>query len=314
MSPAPLAPAASATRLAYRVLIASAPVARTTPGARGWEWAWNRFVAEADGVTTIRLHGVDTMINVGHPYPAFMRRWPTYNRPLVRLVRTVAAAKGRAVTVVDVGASVGDTARLLQSELGPQVGDIWCVEGDDTFATILDANFASDPHVHLVHALASDGAASIPSLVRVHAGTASPRGEERSTSAPLDDLLADAGPVDVVKIDTDGYDGCVLAGATRLCAEQRPAVLFEWHPRLADLAGVPLELAFERLEAAGYDTFLWFDKFGRYADADLDAAARAARADRCRRGEDTPAPDWHYDVVALAPGAGIDLDALRRDG
>ena len=97
--------------------------------------------------------------------------------------------------MVDVGASVGDTARLLHERCRELVADIWCVEGDDAFASILAANFGAAPDVHLVHALASDGATSIPALVRVHAGTASPRGEARVASAPLDELLCKAGPI-----------------------------------------------------------------------------------------------------------------------
>jgi len=266
-------------------------------------------VADATGVTTIRLHGTPTLINVGHPYPAFVRRWPTYNAPLVALVRGVAAARRRPVGVVDVGASVGDTARLLRSRCGDAVSEIWCVEGDDSFATILAANIADEPDVHLVHALASDGAASIPSLVRVHAGTASPQGTTRSASAPLDELLATARTIDVVKIDTDGYDGSVVAGARGIVADHQPAVQFEWHPRLADAAGVPLELAFEELADAGYRHFVWFDKLGHYSHRDDGPRDRSARADWCRQG-DTPAPDWHYDVVALPAESGVDVDAL----
>jgi FkbM family methyltransferase len=305
----PLAPAGHWSGTAYRTLIRLAPIARTRMGAAVWERAWNATVADGRGVTTIDLHGSPTTINVGHPYPAFMRRWPTYNAPLVEVVRLAAAAADRAVRVVDVGASVGDTALLLHDRCRDQVADIWCVEGDDVFAAILAANFADADDVHLVHALASDGAASIPALVRVHAGTASPQGAARVSSAPLDDLLRGVGPVDVVMIDTDGYDGRVLAGARRICREDRPVVQFEWHPRLAAAAGVPLQLAFDELEAAGYEHFVWFDKFGHYSHVDEDAASRAARAEWCRHGT-TPAPDWHYDVVAVPGGSGVDLAAL----
>ena len=113
----------------------------------------------------------------------------------------------------------------------------------------------------------------------------------------------------MIKIDTDGYDGRVLAGARRICAEDFPLVQFEWHPRLADAAGVPVELAFDELQRVGYEHFVWFDKFGHYSHVDEGVAARVARAEWCRHGS-TPAPDWHYDVVAVPGRSGVDVEAL----
>jgi FkbM family methyltransferase len=252
------------------------------------------------------------VINVGHPYPAFMRRWPTYNSPFVEMVHQTAVAADRPIALVDVGASIGDTVRLEQARCPGEVADVWCVEGDDAFMTILRANFDDDPHVHLVHALASDGATAIPELVRVHAGTASPAGATLQPAAPLDALLADAAHVDAVKIDTDGFDGDVLAGAGGILARDHPTVLFEWHPRLARAAATDIERAFRELAGAGYSRFLWYDKFGRYATTESgdDADTRAARAEWCLTGA-TPAPDWHYDVIAISDVRPLDEAALR---
>ena len=145
----------------------------------------------------------------------------------------------------------------------------------------------------------------------MHAGTASPQGVDVVPAAPLDELLAAARIVDVLKIDTDGFDGMVLAGATRLLASH-PAVLFEWHPRLARAVDVSLDLAFDVLDRAGYRRFMWFDKLGRYSHTEPGTAAsdRRARAEWCL-GESTPKPDWHYDVIALPPEDRLDEPALQ---
>jgi hypothetical protein len=114
--------------------------------------------------------------------------------------------------------------------------------------------------------------------------------------------VARAASVDVVKIDTDGYDGCVLLGARGTLAQYAPVVQFEWHPALARAAGVDVVLPFTTLRAAGYESFVWFDKFGAFSRLEhgVDIDAIVDRADWCIDG-DTPAPDWHYDVIALAP-------------
>ena len=296
---------------AYRALIRTAPLARSRVGAALWERAWDRGVADAEGILTVKLHGRPTVINVGHPYPAFMRRWPGYNSPFVEMVNQSAREADRPISVVDVGSSIGDTVRLAQARCPGVVRDFWCIEGDDEFMAILRANFDGDPHVHLVHALASDGATEIPELVRVHAGTATPAGSRLHAAAPLDQLLADAGEIDAMKIDTDGFDGNVLAGARDLLERDHPTVLFEWHPRLAEAAGVDIERAFDVLAGAEYSRFLWYDKFGRFALAEGGDArdARAKRAAWCQ-SEDTPAPDWHYDVIAVSDARPLDERSL----
>ena len=296
----------------YRSLIRLAPLARGRVGVALWERAWERTVADAAGTLTLRLHGRATTINIGHPYPAFMRRWPTYNSPFVELVHQTAVAEGRPISLVDVGASIGDTVRLAHARCPGEVADVWCVEGDDAFIAILRANFEDDARVHLVHALASDGATAIPELVRVHAGTASPAGTTLRSAAPLDALLADAGDVDALKIDTDGFDGDVLAGAHEILERHHPNVLFEWHPRLARAAGTDIERAFRELIGAGYSRFYWYDKIGRFATMESGSQidARATRAEWCLSGN-TPAPDWHYDVIAVSEARTVDESALR---
>jgi len=308
-----LEPAGLGARLAYRALVATAPIARHRLGAALWDRSWSQLDRRATGTCHISLHGRSVMVNVGHPYPAFIRRWPSYNQPLVALVRATAAALQRPTTLVDVGASIGDTALLVEERCAQLVDEIWCIEGDDIFAELLEHNVRDMPSVHAVHALAGDGAATVPSLVRTHAGSATPQGADLVPASTLDDLVASSRHVDVVKIDTDGYDGRVLQGASRILDSHRPVVQFEWHPALATAVGVPVDLAFLVLAQHGYGPFLWFDKFGTYerTDALVDPEYLAERARWCVEGT-TPAPDWHYDVIALPPDRGIDADAVLR--
>lgn len=300
-APSELERASFAARAAYRGLIITAPLARSRLGASMWERGWARLEHNARGTTRIRLHGHRLIVNVGHPYPAFIRRWPSYNAPLVHAVRLVHQRKGRPLVLVDVGASVGDTAVLVRERCPGMVDEIWCIEGDDTFAALLEANVATLAGVHPVRALASDGSAA-PALVRTHAGSASPQGSAEIEASTLDDLVGGVAHVDVLKIDTDGFDGRVLRGSARTLGQHAPVVQFEWHPALCRAAGVPVELPFTVLTDAGYETFVWFDKFGRRAQNDHSPETNtlAELADWCITG-DTPAPDWHYDVVALPP-------------
>jgi hypothetical protein len=106
----------------------------------------------------------------------------------------------------------------------------------------------------------------------------------------------------VIKIDTDGFDGKVLAGTQRTLAESEPAVIFEWHPILLKACGQSTTVPFDVLMNHGYRTFVWFTKHGDHSHVESphDAARTAQLEQMCLLGEG-PEPDWHYDVVALPP-------------
>ena len=249
-----------------------------------------------------QLHGAPLEINFANPYPFTVARHPQYNAPQVEAVAATSKALGRAVVAVDVGAAVGDTALLLFSRLDARVLDeLLCVEGDARFATLLRRNLAGR-RATVFEAMLSDEPGLVGGLERTeHAGTASAVGAEAVAATTLDALFGDR-RVDVVKVDTDGFDGRIIAGGRRLLAEQRPTVLFEWHPELCRKAGTDPMQAFEVLQAAGYRRFTWFTKFGgfsHFGTAELERLAELCQSARNLH-------DWHYDVIALHQASAVD--------
>jgi FkbM family methyltransferase len=240
------------------------------------------------------------------------RRWATYNEPLVEVVHQAQVAAGRPATVIDVGAAIGDTVLLLRERLGAEVGEVWCIEGDAEFFPLLERNLAGLGSVHFVRAMLSDGGEWEPSLVRIHLGTASAQGFGRVGATTLDRVLAGVpGPIDVIKVDTDGLDGKVLAGAASVLDGARPAVIFEWHPGLYKATGNDWRRPFHVLAHCGYDRFAWFTKFGEFSHVDhaVDDRDVTSLAQLCLRG-DGPTSDWHYDVVALHGDSPIDVNEV----
>lgn len=302
----------SLAQVAYAGLVRLAGVRGPRAGA-AWERAWDAAWRRLSGPVETTIHGRRIVVNAGYSYPAFSRRWPTYNDPLVELVHQAHVAKGSPVTLVDVGAAVGDTVLLVLDRCPGAVGTTHCVEGDHEFFGYLGRNLADIPGITLHHALLSDVEGEEASLVRVHKGTASAQGAQRAAATTLDAVLqAGDGPsVDVLKIDTDGFDGKVLAGAGRLLRELSPAVIFEWAPLVYDATGQDRHRPFEVLAAAGYRWLVWFDKYGSFSHVE-DGYQRGpvdVLAEVCVSGRG-PGPDWHYDVVALPAGSAIDPAAL----
>ncbi len=187
----------------------------------------------------------------------------TYNSNLRRLCQFVRAEQG-ALHYVDVGANVGDGAILV----GPTGGDaVLLIEGYPPFTTLLKRNVAGMPGVRLAETYLSDETAGVQ--VAEIASNATNRlvtGSGRTIRfETLDSVLENqpaVRPVSVLKVDVDGFDGRVLAGARATLADDRPVVLFEFHPSLWHKAGQDFESVLPGLREAGYGPLLVYDNQG----------------------------------------------------
>ena len=289
----------------------------TTGRRQRWPYKlfWNRLYEHTRGwarPVNARLHGRRVRLSFNYTYPIFSRRFPNLNAPLLELVHQAYLALGRPVRLVDIGAAVGDTVLLVEANCPGMVREYVCVDGDPEFYGYLVHNVRHLPRCTTILHQLSRARRTERALIRIHGGTASAQGEQRVESAPLDDLLEAraAGPIDVVKIDVDGFDGEVLTGAQRLLQRDRPAVIFEWHPRLCDAAGTDPFQAFAALACAGYSRLVWFTKYGEFSHygntSDREVHERLCRHCRQTRAE----ADWHYDVVAWHEDRPIDEQAL----
>lgn len=100
--------------VAHRALVQTSPL-QGVPVA-GDVWRRVRRAAASrwgnENVVTL-LHGRNAVIDFVNPSPFDVRRQPNYNAPQVELVAACADVLGRPVHIIDVGASIGDTAMLL---------------------------------------------------------------------------------------------------------------------------------------------------------------------------------------------------------
>jgi FkbM family methyltransferase len=167
------------------------------------------------------------------------------SRALARLTRPGAI-------VIDVGANIGAQALPLARRLG-STGRLIAVEPANGAIARLRANLAMNPELGarftVVHrALGSPGEPATgnyfaswplqttPNAHPVHLGA-----PEASTAAgsTLDELVGELGldTVDVIKLDVDGHELPILAGAEATLARWKPAVVFELAPYLLEERG-----------------------------------------------------------------------------
>ena len=228
----------SAINLARRVVGASPETVVTREGLR-----WRLDLRE----------GIDLAIYLG----VFER---STTRALRRLVRPGA-------TVLDIGANIGAHTLPLAKLVGP-TGRVHSFEPTAFAHKKLLANLALNPElaprVSTHQVMLTNGDAVAPELysswplVRSdnlharHQGRLEPTTGARALR--LDDYLAEIGVshVDLVKLDVDGYECDVLAGASRFLASAAPVIVMELAPYVLAERGHTLEELLGRLAGSGY--------------------------------------------------------------
>jgi FkbM family methyltransferase len=162
-------------------------------------------------------------------------------------------------TVYDVGAQIGFVSLLCGRLVGPD-GAVYAFEPDPSnFAQLaehVDANGAANVHARNAAVWSSTGAVTF-STDETHPVRFTGRVEEGGpgTTVPattIDEFAARNRPPDVMKIDVEGGEEAVLAGAARVLAEARPIVFCEVHLEGGAEAG-RLDRIRALLTAAGYE-------------------------------------------------------------
>jgi FkbM family methyltransferase len=225
----------------------------------------NVLVPRGDPWVHASVHGIDMLLPISHNLPRYVAQYPYYDTVLPAFTKFLRAGQRleRRLVLVDVGANVGDTARLVGGVVGHDNVEIICIEADEAYLPLLHRNTEGlAVSVHNVIAAASTRQTNA-SMSRSKAGTSSiAEGGEQRSAVALDDLLANR-EVDVLKIDTDGYEVEVLRGSLRTLERCSPAVYIEFSPEHLVTYGKtePAEVL-RILRDAGYSHGIVYDHLG----------------------------------------------------
>ena len=199
---------------------------------------------------------------------------------------------------VDVGASVGYFTILAARAVGPKGRVIACEPGPQNHSALLLNTVVNDlDNVRILPCAVSDTAAVLlyhhlgggNGAISAFDGTPESLGTRELVQARrLDDILEGEPRVDVVKIDVEGAEGRVIAGATQTLRRHAPTLLFEFSPPgLEAVSGVSGEDLLASLAALGYR----FRVLGSERSGTVSAAAVLRRYSR-QAGD-------HIDVMAV---------------
>ncbi len=256
----------------FRITLSTYKLAKIPIINKLWWYSTNYIRKQKNLKVRSKMHGFNIIQPIDFAYSYNSRLYKYLNAPLIECVFQVFQEKKRKISILDIGAAIGDTVLLLKANCENLIEDFTCIDGDDEFFLYLKDNMKQFSDVTYIKAILSDKIENVGNLVRIHGGTASSQGSNSEIASDLDTLLCKkkSFKVDLIKIDVDGFDGKVINGAKRIIESNHPCLIFEWHPKLIKATGNNPLLPFETLYNLGYRTFVWFTKTGIFNHFTLD--------------------------------------------
>jgi len=206
------------------------------------------------------VQGVRMVLPWPHRLPDYAGEDGPYGQNLVQLAALL-GEKSAPLTMIDVGANVGDSALQVLHATDAQ---ILCVEADPYFLEYLHLNVDEDPRVAVVEALlTTDVQTEATTAVRTGGTTRFAEGEVGDALPTVSpDQLRSTYPsfanLRLVKSDTDGYDVTLIPALAEEWRNSHPVLFFEYDHRLSRLAGNDPLAVWPRLKELGYrDVAVW---------------------------------------------------------
>ena len=275
------------------------PVRLLARAANKLVWPISRSLG-TDRLVSANVYGRSLTMPAEHPLLATVMEFPQYNRPLGLAVEAILASDtgNSALSVIDVGANIGETIAIIEDHC-PGKSRYLCLEADSDLAELCELNHAGNHRVQVEQCyigeeegasvrLEDDGRGS-PSTKRDTGdhGDESGYGKLVRLDTIAMRFAETNNGVSLIKVDTEGYDFSVLRSAPEILTKYKPAVYFEWFPKL--LVGLHENAwsGFEYLANFGYRHFVFFigrgDYYCKISDPDrllLDSLASIAMADQ----------------------------------
>lgn len=212
------------------------------------------------------VQGVTLTLPWSHRLPDYAKVGPEYGQNLVHLAALL-QQNDRPLTVLDVGANVGDSTLQILNATDARV---LCVEADGYFLDYLKLNVGDDPRVTVDGSLliATEEPSVQMAPVRVGGTTRFEPGQSTHTAPTVStsDLRRrnpDFESLRLAKSDTDGYDVELMPAIATTWSDSRPVLFFEYDHHLSRVAGNDPLAVWPSLAALGYTSVAVWDNGGR---------------------------------------------------
>lgn len=217
-----------------------------------------------------RIDGNTIDLGEGHALPGYQKQFKMYDRFVPFLGQMVQEKEGK--FVIDIGANVGDTLAAMLNH----TSDIFlCIEPVSDFYNLLVQNIQSMQvidRVYTMQAFITDRMEEFYSAKVARQGTAHKErlNDGNNCAVPsktVDYIISEKGldykKIDLLKIDTDGFDADCIISAKELLTKGSPLIYWENYIETYEQYVKYLE-AYSFLNRSGYTSFYIFDNYGNY--------------------------------------------------
>lgn len=229
-----------------------------------------------DPIILQNINGSQLFLPMSHALPRILRRHPDYSSNIGRIACAM-HRKYRDLSMIDIGANVGDTVAMVYRYTNIPV---LCIDGDARYFKLLEKNAVNWIDVEIELAFVSAVSGPINGRLDCRNGSGHFISElgNITQSKTLDEIL-DRHPRFVssklIKIDTDGFDTLIIKAIGSLIDGVKPAIHFEYDPHFLcnnDPNGFEI---FNFLRAHGYMDALVFENTGAFREiVDLSDGVR----------------------------------------
>jgi FkbM family methyltransferase len=215
-----------------------------------------------------RIHDFAMMMPLAHALPDYRANFPDYGENLGRVASTI-CRKYPTATILDIGANIGDSAAIIRHYAGPVA--TLCIEPSEEYYPYLLHNAAAiGPEIICLKAAVDVSSGVIPARLSAASGSARLLPTSSSGSVlvfSLDhiiEMFPQFAEPRLIKVDTDGFDGRILAGASAFIQRVRPVLFWEFDPSLDSACAGPGPEIFDMLAHAGYEQLAVYTNTGDY--------------------------------------------------
>ena len=216
-------------------------------------------------IIKVQIGGKSLQMNFSHQLPIYLVKHVLYDTALPRITEKIRTSKK--LNIVDVGANVGDTVALIKSS-NDNVR-ILCVEGNVAYSTLLKNNYQGDDSVFIEETFCSDISEVKNISLDTKNGTAT-IDLDLDLDNQVDFLTLDEvikkhkgfTSIDLIKVDTDGFDYKVLRGSTQILKKQQPFVFFELDKYFLLNNNEDIMSIFDIFKNTQYESFILYDNLG----------------------------------------------------
>lgn len=222
------------------------------------------FTTIYDPLVNLTIGNQQIKISLSHQLRENVRIFPDYNYNLPRLIK-YALESDKNITVIDIGANVGDTVAFIKNLTDVPV---LCIDGEEKYIRILKDNVRKFSNVSVCHALVGSENKEANVKMKTERGTAFVETSTQTTKIRTLENVLEEFPAfktsKFLKTDTDGFDTIILRSCAKYLSERKPVLFFEFDPYLVKKNGDDPFGFFSYLKTCGYKYAMFYMNNGDY--------------------------------------------------